>query len=123
MVFPSTTDTFGNVVLEAHASGLPVIVSDVGGPAEIVRRHASGLVVDASQPHALADAMEKVMLDADLRRELRDRGLHNAAESKWENVLEEFWSRDQHDSREADMETYRSLDARSSPGVIAMEVA
>jgi len=123
MVFPSTTDTFGNVVLEAHASGLPVIVSDVGGPAEIVRRHASGLVVDASQPHALADAMEKVMLDADLRRELCDRGLHNAAESKWENVLEEFWSRDQHDSREADMETYRSLNARSSPGVIAMEVA
>ncbi|MGA7877143.1 MAG: glycosyltransferase [Desulfoferrobacter sp.] len=31
-VFPSTTDTFGNVVLEAQASGLPVIVTDCGGP-------------------------------------------------------------------------------------------
>src|SRR5439155_3460569 len=31
-VFPSTTDTFGNVVIEAQASGLPVIVSDLGGP-------------------------------------------------------------------------------------------
>ena len=35
-VFPSTTDTFGNVVLEAHASGLPTIVSNQGGPAENV---------------------------------------------------------------------------------------
>ncbi|HEV3074810.1 MAG TPA: glycosyltransferase, partial [Thermoanaerobaculia bacterium] len=35
-VFPSTTDTFGNVVLEAQAAGLPAIVSDRGGPQEIV---------------------------------------------------------------------------------------
>src|SRR3954469_23986101 len=35
-VFPSTTDTFGNVILEAQASGLPVVVSDSGGPKELV---------------------------------------------------------------------------------------
>ncbi len=63
------------------------------------------------------------MLDADRRCELRNRGLVNAAESKWENVLEEFWSRDEGESGESHMETYRSLDARNSPGVIAMEVA
>ncbi len=73
MVFPSTTDTFGNVVLEAQASGLPVIVSDEGGPAEIVRRHESGIVVDLARPHALAEAMERAMLDTDLRGELRAR--------------------------------------------------
>jgi glycosyltransferase involved in cell wall biosynthesis len=123
MVFPSTTDTFGNVVLEAQASGLPVIVSDQGGPAEIVRRHDSGIIVDLSQPQALADAMEKIMLDADRRCELRKRGLSSAAESRWENVLEDFWSRDEGDSGDTDMEIYRSLDARNSPGVIAMEVA
>jgi len=123
MVFPSTTDTFGNVVLEAQASGLPVIVTDQGGPADIVRRYDSGIVVDLSQSQAVADAMEKIMLDADLRLELRNRGLCNAAESKWENVLEQFWSRDECDSGETDMETYRSLDARNAPGVIAMEVA
>ncbi len=37
MVFTSSTDTFGNVVLEPQASGLPVIVADRGGPAEVVR--------------------------------------------------------------------------------------
>ena len=123
MVFPSTTDTFGNVVLEAQASGLPVIVTDQGGPAEIVRRHGSGLIVNLSQPHALADAMEKILLDSELRADLRDRGQRSAAESKWENVLDEFWSRDERESAEIDLETNRSLDARNAPGVIAMEVA
>ena len=122
MVFPSTTDTFGNVVLEAQASGLPVIVSNQGGPAEIVRKYDSGIVVDVSQPQALADAMEKIILDGDLRGALRDRGLRNAAESKWENVLEEFWSRDESsEGADTEMETPRSLAARNTPGVIAME--
>jgi glycosyltransferase involved in cell wall biosynthesis len=123
MVFPSLTDTFGNVVLEAHASGLPVIVTDLGGPAEIVRRHESGIIVDHARPQALADAMEALMLDADLRGELRSRGLRNAAESKWENVLEAFWSRDELDTGEMEMETYRSVDPQEASGVIAMELA
>ena len=102
--------------------GLPVIVSDQGGPAEIVRRHDAGMIVDA-QPQALADAMEKMLLDADLRGDLRQRGLQIAAESRWENVLEEFWSRDETETAATDVEACRSLDARIAPGVIAMEVA
>jgi glycosyltransferase involved in cell wall biosynthesis len=43
-VFPSTTDTFGNVVLEAQASGIPVIVSDSGGPHENVVPGETGFV-------------------------------------------------------------------------------
>jgi glycosyltransferase involved in cell wall biosynthesis/predicted metal-dependent phosphoesterase TrpH len=46
-VFPSTTDTFGMVVLEAQACGLPAIVSDKGGPKEIVIDHKTGFVVAA----------------------------------------------------------------------------
>ncbi len=71
MVFPSTTDTFGNVVLEAQASGLPVIVTDRGGPAEIVRRYESGIVVDHTRPQALMDAMERLYLSPQFRAELR----------------------------------------------------
>jgi glycosyltransferase involved in cell wall biosynthesis len=43
-VFPSVTDTFGNVILEAQASGLPVIVTDVGGPKELVKPKINGLI-------------------------------------------------------------------------------
>lgn len=43
-VFPSTTDTFGNVILEAQASGIPVIVSDRGGPCENILPDTTGFV-------------------------------------------------------------------------------
>jgi glycosyltransferase involved in cell wall biosynthesis len=47
-VFPSTTDTFGNVILEAQASGIPVIVSDVGGPRDLVSHGVDGYITRAS---------------------------------------------------------------------------
>ena len=56
-VFPSSTDTFGNVVLEAQASGLPVIVTDKGGPAENVLPNETGLIVPAGDPDSLLRAI------------------------------------------------------------------
>jgi glycosyltransferase involved in cell wall biosynthesis len=56
-VFPSATDTFGNVVLEAQASGLPVIVTDKGGPRENMVPDRTGLVVAAGDADALARAV------------------------------------------------------------------
>ncbi len=56
-VFPSTTDTFGNVVLEAQASGLPVIVSDQGGPMENIEPEQTGIVVAGRDAADLARAM------------------------------------------------------------------
>jgi len=56
-VFPSTTDTFGNVVLEAQASGLPVIVSDQGGPKELIIDGRTGLIAKADSREALIKAM------------------------------------------------------------------
>lgn len=53
-VFPSTTDTFGNVVLEAQASGLPVIVSDQGGPRENLIPGEIGFVVPGFDADAIA---------------------------------------------------------------------
>ena len=47
LVFPSTTDTFGMTVLEAQSCGLPAIVSNVGGPQELVRDGKSGFILSA----------------------------------------------------------------------------
>lgn len=57
LVFPSTTDTFGNVVLEAQASGLPVIVSNIGGPQENLINGETGLIVPSDDVEALREAM------------------------------------------------------------------
>ncbi len=123
MVFPSTTDTFGNVVLEAQASGVPVIVSDVGGPAEIVRTHASGIIVDHHDPKALTDAMEKLCRSPELRADLRARGLCNASECTWEKVLETLWNPEDEEPTNADVGSFRSPSSRVAPGVIALELA
>ncbi len=90
LVFPSMTDTFGNVVLEAHASGLPAIVSDCGGPQEIVRANDSGLVVDARRPETLAAAMHALVGNPDQHRQYRRRAIETAHASRWEDVLKKL---------------------------------
>lgn len=89
-VFPSCTDTYGNVVLEAHASGLPAIVSKVGGPSEIVSSHDSGLVVDSTEVAELRAAMEKIRTDKKLYQKLQYGAKEKAAQSNWSDVLEQI---------------------------------
>lgn len=71
-VFPSATDTFGNVVLEAQASGIPVIVSDEGGPKELMAPHETGFVVKANDRADLARTMAYFILDRPLCRSMGD---------------------------------------------------
>ena len=58
-VFPSTTDTFGNVVLEAMASGVPVIVSDRGGPRETVQHGRTIFVTKGRDSRQVVEAIVK----------------------------------------------------------------
>jgi len=67
---PSRTETFGQVVLEAAASALPVIVTDRGGAHESVVDGQTGLVVPADDPRALAAAISALARDPQLRRRL-----------------------------------------------------
>lgn len=87
-VFPSMTDTFGNAVLEAHASGLPAIVSDAGGPQEIVKTHTSGLVIDARTPDAFQQAMHSMLTESATYSTLRQQALLKAEESRWQIALD-----------------------------------
>lgn len=67
--FPSRNDTLGMVVLEAMASGLPVICSDVNGPAEVVRHGVDGYHT-SEDARVLAHAIMRVVVDPDLRQRL-----------------------------------------------------
>ncbi len=89
-VFPSLTDTFGNVVLEAHASGLPAIVSNEGGPQEIVESHESGIVVGARTPAEMFEAMRRIVTDKDLYERLKANAACKAEDSRWEYALEKL---------------------------------
>jgi glycosyltransferase involved in cell wall biosynthesis len=58
------------VLLEAMASGLPIVVSDVAGVPTLVQHEVNGLLVPPSDPKAIADAIDRVIRDVDLRRRL-----------------------------------------------------
>jgi glycosyltransferase involved in cell wall biosynthesis len=88
LTFPSMSDTFGNVVLEAHASGIPAVVSDKGGPQEIVQAHGSGLVTDASNAAAFAVAMQTLVEDRQTYERCSQAALESARAARWEAVLE-----------------------------------
>lgn len=91
-VFPSTTDTFGNVVLEAQSSGLPVIVTDQGGPAENIIAGKTGLVVKGGCVHSLCRSMASLVADPrqrkamgrSARRYLEKRSFEAAFDKTWE---------------------------------------
>jgi glycosyltransferase involved in cell wall biosynthesis len=62
-LFPSTTDTFGNVVLEAQASGIPVIVTDLGGPQENLIPGKTGLVIRGDSEEGLLGAIQSLLAE------------------------------------------------------------
>jgi glycosyltransferase involved in cell wall biosynthesis len=61
LVFPSTTDTFGMVVLEAQACGVPAVVSSIGGPKDIIVDYKTGLIAHAYVLHDWVDKIEFLM--------------------------------------------------------------
>jgi glycosyltransferase involved in cell wall biosynthesis len=67
-------------ILEAMAAGLPVVASDVGGVRELVADGATGLLVPAGDPDALAAALQRLRADPELRRRLGAAGRERVAE-------------------------------------------
>jgi glycosyltransferase involved in cell wall biosynthesis len=90
-VFPSTTDTFGNVVLEAQASGLPVIVSDLGGPKELVEDGATGFVTKAHDPDDFAQAINRITRDSKLRAQMGREARQRVIDRSWPGAFQKFW--------------------------------
>ena len=90
-VFPSTTDTFGNVVIEAQASGLPVIVSDVGGPKDLVEEGVDGRVTKGLDLDALTEAVRQLVEDEELRKRMGVASRARVAERDWARAARLFW--------------------------------
>lgn len=90
-LFPSTTDTWGNAPLEAQASGVPVVVSDIGGPAELMRDGVTGFKVAGRDVRGLHDAMAALMdpeLRAHLGRNARAFAVANRVDAPFTAILD-----------------------------------
>ena len=86
-VCPSSTETFGNVVLEAMASGLPVIGADAGGVGELIQKNKTGLKFREKDSQELAGCMERLLLDATLRQTLAGAGRTFANNRSWDKIF------------------------------------
>jgi glycosyltransferase involved in cell wall biosynthesis len=91
-VFPSTTDTFGNVILEAQACGLPVIVSDSGGPKELVEDGMNGLITRSRDVDDFTQAIRSLIADAALRERMGNAARKSVIDRSWPNAFRKFWS-------------------------------
>jgi len=88
-VFPSTTDTFGQVILEAQASGLPVLAVRAGGPTELIEDGRTGCLV-SPHPEELATAIRGIACRKALLLRLTNGALLAVRERTWERSLAEL---------------------------------
>jgi glycosyltransferase involved in cell wall biosynthesis len=91
-VFPSTTDTFGNVIIEAQASGVPVVVSDSGGPKELVEDNTNGLVTKSHDVDDFTRAIRALVLDSALRQRMGSRARESVVNRTWPSAFRKFWA-------------------------------
>lgn len=87
-VLTGANETFGNVVLEAMASGLPVVVPNTGGQLDHVRHGVNGLIYDAEDTDTLVAQVTLLVNDPSVARRLGATGRAYAETQRWEQVLD-----------------------------------
>lgn len=92
LAFPSLTETFGNVTLEALASGLPVLAFDYAAAAEVVRHGDSGLLAPVGDTQAYLQLARTVAGDEALLQRLRAGAVHAVQHLGWGRIVEQVES-------------------------------
>ena len=86
--FPSPTETFGNSLLEALASGVPSIAADTGGVLEFARHGENAWLTRTGDRAALDAGLDRLLGDPALRNRLREGALRTAGERRWDLVYD-----------------------------------
>jgi glycosyltransferase involved in cell wall biosynthesis len=89
-VFPSSTETFGNSLLEAMASGLPSLGVRGGGVLEFAEHNVNAWLAPPGDTAALTDALQRLMADPDLRAGLRLGALSTASSRRWDRIYDQL---------------------------------
>jgi len=88
VVVPSHYESFGMVALEAMACGTPVVASQVGGLAFLVKDGETGFTVPVEDPAALADRLYQLFCNPDLRQQMGEKAAAFAQEYSWEKIAD-----------------------------------
>lgn len=86
--FPSTSETFGNVTLEAMASGLPAVTADATGSSSLVRDGETGFLVPEEQESQMVDRLVQLLQDKAMREKFGARAVEIArSEHDWDGIF------------------------------------
>lgn len=91
-LFPSTTDTFGNVILEALASGIPCIVSDQGGPKDLIENGKTGFITRSLDAEDFSKRMQQLSEDSGLRQAMSIEAHRTVQDRDWQEAARKFWA-------------------------------
>jgi glycosyltransferase involved in cell wall biosynthesis len=91
-VFASRIETYGNVILEAMASGLPVVAVDAGGVRENLRHGYNGISCAPGDYLAMAQGIELLLQDEGLRKSLAQNAREHALAKSWDNTFDQLFN-------------------------------
>ncbi len=89
-VLPSLNEGMSNVILEAIASGLPVVTTDTGGSKELVQDGVNGFIVKMKDSGDIAEKLEKLVIDPELCMKMSQESRRVAEGLSWRKVAEEY---------------------------------
>lgn len=106
-VFPTLVETFGSVLLEAMAAGLPLIVTDAEGCRDVIGRGEHAHVVPVADASALEKAMGRMMNDPEWRADLRRKSIERGRAFGWEAVAAKYEARYASNIRQLEVRRHR----------------
>ncbi len=89
-VMPSLNEGMSNAMLEALASGLPIITTDTGGAKELVKDGVNGLFINMKDPHDLAEKISRLIGDPKLRKLMGEESRKIAEAMSWRSVASQY---------------------------------
>lgn len=92
-MFPSISETFGLVTVEAMASGVVPAAARAGGAADIIRHEESGLLAERDDPASLAASVDRLLDQRDWRARLATNAMRRATEFGWEPMFDRLFAR------------------------------
>jgi glycosyltransferase involved in cell wall biosynthesis len=107
-IFPSLTETFGNVTIEAMASGLAVVAYDHAAAGQLIEHQRNGMVIAPNQEEQLFEAARQLVEGTTLRVQIRIAARQTAVDRDWSSVIARTES------------IFRSLIANEDPGAVLL---
>lgn len=89
-ILPSVMEGMSSVVLQAMASGLPIVASRVKGFEEVVEENINGLFAEYNNPNQFAEAIEKLIKSPELREKMSKQSIEKSKQFSWKNIAKKY---------------------------------